>query len=75
MNIREIIAKIVSEYTGTSVAEVTDASTFQSLGADSLDEIEIVIAIEDETGAELPDEFWPGKTIGEIVAYCERARS
>ena len=49
--------KIVAEQLGVNEAEVKTASSFvDDLGADSLDNVELVMALEDEFGTEIPDE-------------------
>lgn len=51
------VKTIVSEQLGVSVEEVKNESSFVSdLGADSLDTVELVMALEDEFGIEIPDE-------------------
>ena len=51
------VKKIVAEQLGVNEAEVKTASSFvDDLGADSLDKVELVMALEDEFGTEIPDE-------------------
>ena len=51
------VKKIVAEQLGVNDAEVKTASSFvDDLGADSLDNVELVMALEDEFGTEIPDE-------------------
>ena len=56
-DIEERVKKIVVEQLGVVEAEITNASSFiDDLGADSLDTVELVMALEEEFGAEIPDE-------------------
>ena len=51
------VKKIVAEQLGVNEAEVKTLSSFvDDLGADSLDNVELVMALEDEFGTEIPDE-------------------
>ena len=51
------IAEIIAEQLGVEVSEVTpEASFVDDLGADSLDTVELVMALEEEFGIEIPDE-------------------
>jgi acyl carrier protein len=53
----ERVKKIVVEHLGVEADKVTeDASVIDDLGADSLDIVELVMAIEKEFGIEIPDE-------------------
>lgn len=48
---------VVVEQLGVDESEVTNASSFvDDLGADSLDTVELVMALEEEFGTEIPDE-------------------
>ncbi len=56
-SIEERVKKIVAEQLGVSEDEVTpDASFIDDLGADSLDAVELVMALEEEFECEIPDE-------------------
>ena len=56
-NIEQRVKKIVAEQLGVSEAEVKNASSFvDDLGADSLDTVELVMALEEEFECEIPDE-------------------
>ena len=56
-NIEQQVKKIVAEQLGVSEAEVKNESSFQEdLGADSLDIVELVMALEEAFGTEIPDE-------------------
>lgn len=52
----EKIRAIVVEQLGVDEEEVTMETTFESLNADSLDVVELVMALEEEFGLEIPDE-------------------
>ncbi len=56
-NIEQRVKKIVAEQLGVNEAEVKNESSFvNDLGADSLDTVELVMALEEEFGVEIPDE-------------------
>ena len=56
-SIEERVKKIVVEQLGVKEDEVTNSASFvDDLGADSLDTVELVMALEDEFGIEIPDE-------------------
>ena len=51
------VKKIVSEQLGADAATVKNESSFiDDLGADSLDTVELVMALEEEFGCEIPDD-------------------
>ena len=56
-SVEERVKKIVVEQLGVKEDEVTNEASFvDDLGADSLDTVELVMAFEEEFGAEIPDE-------------------
>ncbi|MCZ6526879.1 MAG: acyl carrier protein [Gammaproteobacteria bacterium] len=56
-NVEERVKKIVVEQLGVKEEEVTiEASFVDDLGADSLDTVELVMALEEEFKTEIPDE-------------------
>ncbi len=57
MSIEQRVKKIVSEQLGVNEIEVKNESSFvNDLGADSLDTVELVMALEEEFECEIPDE-------------------
>ena len=56
-DIEQRVKKIVAEQLGANEADVKNASSFvDDLGADSLDTVELVMALEEEFDCEVPDE-------------------
>ena len=56
-NIEDRVKKIVAEQLGVKADEVSNGSSFvDDLGADSLDTVELVMALEEEFDTEIPDE-------------------
>jgi acyl carrier protein len=56
-DVEEKVKKIIVDQLGVEEAEVTpDAKFIDDLGADSLDTVELVMALEEEFGIEIPDE-------------------
>lgn len=56
-NVEERVKKIVVEQLGVKEDEVTNTASFvDDLGADSLDTVELVMALEEEFETEIPDE-------------------
>jgi len=56
-NVEQRVRKIVAEQLGVNEAEVKNESSFvDDLGADSLDTVELVMALEEEFECEIPDE-------------------
>lgn len=72
-SIREKVKKIVVEQLGVSEDQVTDDAKFiEDLGADSLDQVELVMALEEEFGSDIPDEDAEKMTtVGEAIKYIE----
>jgi acyl carrier protein len=57
-NVEQRVRKIVAEQLGVNEADVKSESSFvNDLGADSLDTVELVMALEEEFETEIPDEF------------------
>ena len=73
----EKVRSIVSEQLSVSADEVKPESNFQNdLGADSLDTVELVMALEEAFDIEIPDEAAEGiATVGDAVKYIEEKQS
>jgi len=67
------IRQIIADQLGVKKEEVTDNAKFvDDLGADSLDTVELVMALEEEFGIEIPDEDAEKLvTVGDALRYIE----
>ena len=73
MAVESKIKAIIAEQLGVKPEEVTpNASFVDDLGADSLDTVELIMALEEEFSIEIPDEDAEKmKTVGDVVKYIE----
>ena len=71
--VEEKVKSIVVNQLGVNEEEVTNEASFvEDLGADSLDIVELVMALEEEFGIEIPDEEAEKiRTVGEAIAFIE----
>ncbi len=71
--VEERVKKIIAEQLGVEEAEVTpEASFVEVLGADSLDSVELVMALEEEFSIEIPDEDAEKiLTVGKALDYIK----
>ena len=76
-NITEKVTEIIVEQLGVSADEVKpESSLIEDLGADSLDAVELVMAVEEEFGIEVPDEEAEKlRSVGDIISHVEGALS
>ena len=74
--ILEKVCSIVSEQLSVEAGDVKSDSNFQNdLGADSLDTVELVMALEEEFDIEIPDEAAEGiATVGDAVKFIEEKK-
>ena len=73
MAVEDKVKDIIVEQLGVDAEKVTlEASFIEDLGADSLDTAELVMAFEEEFGAEIPDEDAEKLTsVGGVVTYLK----
>jgi acyl carrier protein len=72
-NIEERVKKIVAEQLGVKEDIAIDASFVDDLGADSLDTVELVMALEEEFECEIPDdEAEKITTVQQAIDYVEK---
>ncbi|MEI8349736.1 MAG: acyl carrier protein [Candidatus Omnitrophota bacterium] len=73
MSVEEKVKEIIAEQLGVKKEEIKPESSFvDDLGADSLDTVEVVMALEEEFGIEIPDEDAEKiTTVGEAVKYID----
>ena len=76
-NIQEKVTEIIVEQLGVSADQVKpESKMIEDLGADSLDAVELVMAVEEEFGIEVPDEEAEKLvSVGDIIAHVEKAES
>jgi len=69
----EKVQSIIANELGIEKAKITmDSRLAEDLGADSLDAVEIIMALEEEVGKEIDDSnFQEIKTVGDIVKCIE----
>jgi acyl carrier protein len=69
----EKIKQIIAEQLGVKLEEIKPESSFvDDLGADSLDTVELVMALEEEFGIEIPDEDAEKMTtVADAIKYIE----
>ena len=73
MAVAEKVKAIIAEQLGVKEEEVTPQASFiDDLGADSLDTVELVMALEEEFGIEIPDEDAEKmSTVADAIKYIE----
>ena len=73
MALDEKVKEIIVEQLGVNADQVKpEASFIEDLGADSLDTVELVMAFEEEFGAEIPDEDAEKlTTVGAVINYLK----
>ena len=71
MALEDKVKEIIVEQLGVNADQVTDGASFiDDLGADSLDTVELVMAFEEEFGAEIPDEDAEKlNNVGAVIQY------
>jgi acyl carrier protein len=72
-SIEEKVKRIIEEKLSVSPDQITLSAKFaEDLKADSLDTVELVMALEDEFGLDIPDEEADKiKTVGDAIKYIE----
>ena len=77
MAVEEKIKAIIAEQLGVKPEEVTPKASFiDDLGADSLDTVELIMALEEEFNIEIPDEDAEKMaTVGDAVKYIEEKKA
>jgi acyl carrier protein len=76
-DIQEKVKKIIVDKLGVNVEQVKPEAKFvDDLGADSLDQVELVMELEEQFGIEIPDEDAEKiLTVGDAVRYIETHNS
>lgn len=74
MSLEEEVRKIIVDQLGVDAAQVTvDARFIDDLGADSLDTVELIMALEEKFSVEVPDDDAEKLvTVGKAIEYIEQ---
>ncbi len=77
MSVEDRVKKIVIDQLGVEESQVTKEAKFiEDLGADSLDTVELVMALEEEFKLEIPDdEAEKLTTVGQAIDYIEKQQT
>jgi len=77
MAILDEVKEVVAEQLGVNIDEIKEDSKFvEDLGADSLDVVELVMALEEKFDIEIPDESAEGiATVADAVKFIEEAKA
>lgn len=77
MAVEDKVKSIIVEQLGVKPEEITPAASFiDDLGADSLDTVELIMALEEEFSVEIPDEDAEKlTTVGMAIKYIEQKAS
>ena len=72
MEILEKVKEIISEQLEINFEDIETGSTFEEMDADSLDLVELVMALEEEFGVEISDEEIENiKTVNDVVEHIK----
>jgi len=72
LDIFEKVRSLIVEQLDIDEDKITPETTFEDIDADSLDVVELVMALEEEFDLEIPDEAVENiKTVGDIINYIE----
>lgn len=72
METLKTLAEIVNEYKGETV-EITESTTFEDLGFDSLDKVDLMMQVEEKFGVTLGDDIAVA-TVGELAAKIDELK-
>lgn len=75
MDVARDILQIIADYKGMDVAEVSPEQSFEELGIDSLDAIDIIYEIEDKYGIDIPQDaldLQNTKSVSDVMMVVEK---
>lgn len=73
-DIAERVTNLIAEHLGLPKEDVTPAKTWDDLGVDSLDRVELAMASEEEFDLEIPDDALERiETVKDLIAFVEKS--
>lgn len=70
----ERVRRFLSEASGRKLDSIGLDDTLAAFDADSLEDVEFVMELEDELGVEIPEPNEPFRTVGDLVAFVRSLR-
>lgn len=71
---KNVVIQLIADQLGVSIEEITEETSFEDLGADSLDLFQIISALEEEFDMEFEnDDAEKIKTVGNAINYIKKA--
>ncbi len=72
MDTLELLRRAITKELGRDLGDITPGTSFEDMALDSLDVVQMIMAIEEAFDIEIADEDVDGlKTVGELVEYIE----
>lgn len=72
MDTMELLRKAINKELGRDLGDITPSSSFEDMALDSLEAVQMIMAIEEAFDIEIADEDVDGlKTIGDLIDYIE----
>ena len=72
MSLSDRIHEMLSEHLNVEAGDLTETTSFDDLNADSLDVVEMIMALEEEFNIEIPDDDAEKiRTVGDVIDYVK----
>ena len=73
MVVNDKVKEIIANHLAVNIKDITDNTTFSDINADSLDVVDIIMALESEFNLQIPDEEVDNfNTIGDLASFITK---